>query len=140
MKLTRDKLLSSFAFEFNLRRYITAKHGAVLSFADGTIMMMAECYQETTGKNRAMAAGKLMLSRTQCRESFIGTKIKGVMSKIDYMVFGSEEDAEERELFLTEQNEERPLDELEGAGGGGGARAEVGPLAGKAWYLVTVCS
>ena len=73
-KLKSDELLSSFAFNFNLRRY--------------------------------------------------------------NMVFASEEDAEERELFLTEQDEERPLDELEG----GGAGAEVGPLAGKAWYHVTVCS
>ena len=47
LKLKCDILPSTSAFNFNLRRCITAKHGAVLSFADGTIMMMAECYQVT---------------------------------------------------------------------------------------------
>ena len=32
-----------------------------------------------------MGAGKLMLTRAQLRESFIGTKVK-VMPKIEYMV------------------------------------------------------
>jgi hypothetical protein len=91
--------------------WVAAKPGAVLSFADGTLMMMDECYEETGGMKRAMAGGRLVLTRNQVQEEWIGRrkKIKPPVPKIDHLIFLTEDDAEARELFLTEHEIEHPM-------------------------------
>ena len=64
-----------------------------------------------------------MLTRPQLQNEYIGRlkKIKPPAPKVDHLIFITDEDAEARELFLTEHEIDHPLDALESAGADGGA-------------------
>jgi len=90
--------------------WIVAKRGAVLCFANGTLMMMDDCYQEIRDKERAMAEGRLVVTRKQLRDNNFGLVLK--VPDMNPLIFMTEEDAEARELFLTEQRIALPMDNL----------------------------
>jgi hypothetical protein len=95
--------------------WIVAKPGAVLCFANGTLMMMDDCYQEIRDKERAMAEGRLVVTRKQLRDNNFGLVLK--VPDMNPLIFMTEEDAEARELFLTEQRIALPMDNLTTGGG-----------------------
>ena len=71
------------------------------------------------------ATGRLVLTRPQLENEYIGRlkKIKPPAPKVDHLIFLTDEDAEARELFLTEHEIDHPLDTLESAGADGGGAA-----------------
>ena len=87
--------------------------GAILSFNDGSLLMLSEFWETSDGVGTV--CGRMVLTRPQLRDTYC--EEKKLVSKVpgwrdERGTYTHEEEAETRQLFLTETEIERRLDNL----------------------------